>query len=459
MPEVLQGVTVAGADVRVTLEMSRGRTVTGRVEPPMIADLRLELRRVSRTDVSSRRETAVTTASNAAGEFELRSVPDGEYTLGATATDGRRGTVKLVATGDQRDLRISLAGWGDAVLEATVVDEDGTSVAGLPVDVQHPPWLEGMRHLVTGADGTFRTEQLPRGEVAVTFKGRDTIGDRKLELVAGTNRARFVLRSQDRALRGTVLGPDGRPARDIWVHAGPSGERGLDDGMFTAATTMTDGNGNFTLRGLVRSPHGLVAYSSSGELHAFLPEAPFDEPATLRLVRREHLVVRVTHAGAPVRSYQISCLTDRGTYWRSVQRVDGVYHSDPLPPGGAATCLATSDAGHAIGTTTIPAPLDLALGPWSSISGRLVDADGNPVPATAITYLHGAQRPTDESLLDMVRAFQRSTTTDASGHFTFPHAVPGSGWLTVRNRDHKLRASHAITVGTGTLDAGTVVAR
>ena len=135
----------------------------------------------------------------------------------------------------------------------------------LPLDRSRNPW----RHSVTGEDGRFRLERLPRVGGATLRADHDGHRSGMIDL-PGETREDLVIElvtSEEEALviRGRVLLPDREPAVDAVV--------GYD-----GAETRTDAQGGFTLEPAARGPGGLGIPDEEGgiiiDFDREMPEEP-----------------------------------------------------------------------------------------------------------------------------------------------------------------------------------------
>jgi protocatechuate 3,4-dioxygenase beta subunit len=109
---------------------------------------------------------------------------------------------------------------------------------------------------------------------------------------------------------------------------------------------------------------------------------------------------------------------DDGTF-----RLRGVPVRSMLQVGAEAAGFAPAEQVASTGEPgRSPAPLRIVLGPGSSLTGRLVDAEGEPVAGTEVLLR-------DVAALDAglaARPEERQAVTDASGRFRFEHLAGGS---------------------------------
>ncbi|MFY9345150.1 MAG: carboxypeptidase-like regulatory domain-containing protein, partial [Planctomycetota bacterium] len=154
--------------------------------------------------------------SGADGRFLFASVVPGKVPLAARARGLAPWQQEVeVAAGRREEVTIRLL--AGAVVFGTV--RDGAGVALAKVDVQAGDWDDlGSRRTVSAADGTFRIEGLPVGELVVRADD-DQRGkaNATLQLVAGEQRRWDPVLSAGVQLRGRVLDHDGKPVAKVMV--------------------------------------------------------------------------------------------------------------------------------------------------------------------------------------------------------------------------------------------------
>jgi hypothetical protein len=195
-------------------------------------------------------------------------------------------------------------------------------------------------------------------------------------------------------------------------------------------TVLSDDGGHFTVTKLRRGTYAVVAEATKGGTRAQKTGVKTGDTITLTLERLGSLTGVVAAGGAPVASYDITCHGPGGSPRRHVSAPDGTYTIDRLAPG-KYTCDVTADAGTASGSTTITTAggkLDLAVVPWASVTGVVVDAQGAP--------LAGLKVVVTTSRNDNGAAFAElltggGPTTDASGRFEVGHLADGDAQLMV----------------------------
>lgn len=506
MPEIGQQVEVVDKDVSdVKIEMAVGVTVSGRVEPAAVASIGIAPTNVGIGNIFEAIKSMIVRAdSDETGAFTLKNVPAGTFTLNASTTDGRAAKQPLlVADRDITGVVIKLE--PRASIAGRVVDTSGKPVVGVRVTASPPRDkdsasgafsfnMDGMRNAgtSTAGDGSFRIKgldagtfnvrvvddqgQLAWGDSAHKDKPREPI---KVELAAAAERTGLTLTVEgtDGTIKGVVLGPDKKPASDVWISTTLEREEakdGKDKGDFdqeaamaryamgsSRPPTLTNADGAFTVSRLRRGTYTLTATSAKGNMRIEKKGVKTGDTVTLTLASLGTLTGRVTSGGSPVAKYEIDC-TKTGDYEsvdRQISDANGAYSLERMIPGDYK-CVATSDQGQALSKVTVPAgeaKLDLVMVPWASITGTVVSVlSGEPV--VGVKILAGSKDSFDSSqFTDMLGG--KGPTSDAAGRFVVPRVSPGKGELAVMPKaggfEQLAKREYEITAGQK-LDLGTI---
>jgi hypothetical protein len=224
------------------------------------------------------------------------------------------------------------------------------------------------------------------------------------------------------------------------------------------APVLTNAEGRFAIERMHRGTYDLVAEGAKGSSRVAKPGVKTGETVTLQLEPLGTLTGRVTSNGAPVTVYDLDC---KGPFdiERRITADDGAYALEHLAPG-AYDCTATADTGTAEGKVDVPtgpATLPLALVPWASITGVVVNAlSGQPMPGLAIAASADASGFDPRMFSDALAG--KGPVTDANGRFVIDRLAPGKGKLTVSpkdsifekiaSRDYELAAGQKLDIGT-----------
>ena len=429
----------------VTIEMSAGATISGRVEPAAIAKIGVLVdseRSVSNSGAEINALSA-RTQSDSTGAFTLRGVPDGSLQITAAAKDGRAGSISIVvAANDQSGLVLPIT--PRASVSGRVMDANGKPVAGVYV---HAMQLDVRRSFITptdgnfplsksAADGTFRVQGLALGHYSVYVDSKRKVD---VDLSAAGERTGIVLVSdaRDGVIRGKVVDNAGQPVADAWVAA--ASRSGL------ARRVRSDVNGQFALNELRTDRYTVFADDPRGEANATKSDVQPGDEVTLVLAAAGTLVVSVAQDGAPATKASIMCIGSVPGRGGEATDVGGPYTFERLPAGDYE-CSAEADGGTAREKVTVPsggtARLDIELSRWASLSGVAVSAiSGDPISGI------------------LVAAKGSSGSSDAAGRFVLDRVAAGSDTVMFSPRDqmtygaelHKYSAKPGERVDLGTI--------
>ncbi|HUQ06711.1 MAG TPA: carboxypeptidase regulatory-like domain-containing protein [Kofleriaceae bacterium] len=246
MLEIGRPVAVVDRDLTdVLVTMKTGATLSGKVTPPAVASLSLEIdpTKVGLGNMFDVAKAAlVHGASDATGAFALKSAPPGTFTLVAQTTDGSTGKLPVtITTADQTGLVIALEARGS--ISGRVVDPGGAAVAGVTVQAQsvgggfRMDMDSGPNHAVTAADGSYEVSGLDPGDISLTVEdedgplawaepiggnkqdSRDSPVRKKLDGAEELTGVTLAVEARDGVIRGLVLDASGKPAPDVWITA------------------------------------------------------------------------------------------------------------------------------------------------------------------------------------------------------------------------------------------------
>jgi hypothetical protein len=475
MPDVGKPVTVTDADVtNVLIVMDVGATLRGRIEPAAVAALSLEVNpdKIGLGNMFDvMKAVMVSGESDAAGNFEVRNAPPGDYTLIARTRDGRSGRLPVtIEAADQSGLVVKLEDKG--AVSGRVVDAGGAPVPFVRVRAE-PLERDGVKFRmqedaqgVTGGDGAFLLRGLDPGTYGLTVtddqgtlawadaaKARDAAAMAKPYEVTVTGSGEtsgvtLTVEPRDGVIRGLVLGVDGKPAADAWVTAtyepiprtpgedeeritvtvGTSGgdvesdadageeELGGWGGVGPQDPVLTGADGRFVVPRLRRGSYQLIAEGATGAERARRVGVKTGDTVTLQLETLGSITGVVTAAGAPVTDYSISCKGPAGAELQRVRAADGAYRFERRPPG-KYTCTVTSELGPASGAVTVKGAevrLDLTIGTWGAILGTVVNVmTGAPMPGLKLAAMNQGGSP--EGFQELLTG--GGPTTDAAGRF------------------------------------------
>lgn len=430
-PRSMPQVEIGGPTTSVQIQLERGLSIRGRVEPPGPAEVAIELRPESvrmgggggMFMLSGGTSTQAATDS---GVFELGPVQPGRYTLEARTADGRGGSVDVEVGADGAEgVVINLT--QEAVVSGSVQDESGKLLDDVNVRARKRRDGTSLSVVVNGqeltalssptsTDGRFEIAGLAAGNW--TIEVVDAQGDllamdvgQNLELsLADGEKRDIVLRVEPRdgTIRGIVRDADGEPVADAWVNAafmpelaqGPGNERGggdegghaevraemrmvmiSDDGSSSQRTlppALTDEAGKFVFENLRRGNYTLTAEVGGGVSKATLEHVHPNAEVALELAPLGAIEGTLLRNGQPTNG------TARimGPSPRAVRVRDGKFEVTRLEPGRYAIEASAPD-GSTTGSVTVEpgetATIDLALERFAKITGKVVDESGAPI--------------------------------------------------------------------------------
>lgn len=514
-----QNVVIENADLKdVYVELERGATLSGRVDPPTAAMLTLEM---DEEDIGIGNMTQMFASAGVRaraaedGTFTLRGVPAGAFSLVARADDGGEGKLAITVTDqEQRDLVVTLD--ARSHIAGTVVDATGASVTG--VSVHASPRQPGKRAFsmsgdwfgaggATGDDGRFRVVGLEPGGYDVSV--RDGKGDlawadadhaaapnQPIEVtIEGTRpveNLRLVVESRNQVIEGIVVGPGGAPVADAWVtgfraeskpRVGPVGVSGGDEAdegddddddddgerrnrrrrwREGERPVLTDESGRFTITGLRAGTYDLEAEglkgSARGDVEGVRAGA---RDAHIRLASLAGISGIVTSLGEPVTNYVIEA--DGPTHRRTnVVDSEGRYRITRLDPGTYSLSVIADDGrgGEKVKVAANQtAEQNLQLIAYGSVRGVVVDAmTGEPIDD--MTVFAFSQQGSDVEGLAMSFFSGDGPRTDAEGKFRVGRLGAGKGTFVVMDGDaggFEMIAQKEFDLGAGQdLDLGEI---
>jgi len=464
-------VEIVDADVDdVVVELAAGATVRGRVVPPRPASVSIKIdpNSVSLLTVPLVAGRALASArTDDDGTFELVGVPPGAIEVSAVGDDGSAGEAEATIGSDDVDgVVIQLR--DRPTLSGTVVDEAGAAVADVQVvaipetnsDRMSVFSAMSMMGAPTDEAGQFSVLGVEPGSVRVSV--RDQLGPLQWAGAAaaqggdgesggadvpltidvpptGKSGLRLVVEGRTGSIRGRVVAAGGGPAVDAWVRAQYGGARLAEPGARRFASrrpekpVLTDDEGRFEITGLRDGSYRLEAESARGGARGEAKDVQTGASATIRLQSLAALEGVVTYKGKPVENY---ALTARGPTRKRATVFDpeGRYRLERLESGSYSVAI-TATEGSVTGEVEVTSPddarLDLAIVPWSSVEGTVVNAaTGEPMPGLAVlAFTNGPSDYTE--LAKSVLGGSDGPKTDANGYFRVNKLAAGKGQAVV----------------------------
>jgi len=519
-------VEVKNADVTgVKLHVVAGAMIRGRVEPATAAEVGIKIAPSGGKGLGGDRMLEVlavrsSVQTEADGSFELGPVRPGELTLVAKAADGKRGELELdVPAAGVSDAVITLE--DRAKVSGRVIDQDGKPVTDAIVALKRITAGSQTTMIVNGRDvtaeqapthedGSFEIVGLSAGDYTMSVKGPG--GDRlawanpadkdrpsapkpfKVEARRHHSGVTLRVEARNHSIRGVVFGPDGKPARDVWVSAtrlseGPRsggapvpmpkrpppgandskggakrsvavmtmvmdsddnhGPGGIGLGMGGGIRpVLTNEDGEFTISKLRKGSYNLMAEGLRGTARGFVNKVKTGSRATIKLISLTKIEGVVRQNGKPVTSFKVE-LTGAARRSKWVHEAAGhftIFRVDP----GKYKLEVTADAGSAKTDVTVeagkPTKVDVDLQALVRVSGRLVDPNGAPVAGAKVLVGnasggHGVQ-------VEMVDG-ESPAVTGPDGRFELQLGKGGKVLLVMGEDKPQPRLVHPFSVGGG----------
>lgn len=422
-------VTVGDEDIEgVEISLDAGVAITGRIEPPQTADVRIELNPDEAgklaANVSVLAAGGGATSADKEGQFTLRPLKPGHYELAARTSAGERGTLSVdVPEGGLEDVVLRLE--EAAGVSGRVIDSHGEPVARATVALSpHQPgrsvqMIVNGRNMVgdaspTASDGSFRMSGLAPGTYAIEitdeFREPLTFGDGKGPMTVTVNEGQkkeldLLVEATDGVIRGQVVDADGAPAPDSWVTVSAQPELAAppkdlepgeghtemrsviaisDDsgaGFARRPPVLTDTEGRFEVAGLRDGKYEVVVEGMRGGARTTERDVMPGADITIRLAPLGGIEGKVSVGQRPVKDFLVQ-LSGRVGSNRRFHDEDGNFALKRLDPGKYSLTV-TSDRGTATTSVVVEpgqtAKAKLDLTPWSKVSGLALGTDGQPL--------------------------------------------------------------------------------
>ena len=449
----IESVTVKGGTKDVLLTLKTGGTIAGLVvdestgEP--VADLTINAHPMVQTPESTQMQTTARTGKD--GRFTLRDLKPGDWTVTAGATWGSADEYVPKATPNVKvgtaDLRIAVA--RGVAISGSLVDGDGKTVSGqfginaVGVSAEGKPDGSRQRYAQTDGDGTFRLPGLKPGAYDLQVNSWGGTGGEgwapasRKGVMAGTDGVTIVMR-RGAAITGKILDEEGKPwSKEGYLTVTLSGEGSQmqtswgqvqEDGTF--ATQPLESGKNYdlsvqgTTQGLLVGARGVAAGSKDVVVRATkggsLSGTVVDEegkPVAKCPVRArgEGLSQQTAGAMAWGQTGDDGRFTISGLVDARYKVTGGGGNSDWM-----GTTLAESFTAGSEG-------LVIQVKKGLVLSGRLVDASGNPVKPQALSLLREGGSDED-SLWGQVADDGAFTFKGLSAAKYRVRAYMGDGW-------------------------------
>lgn len=415
MPAGPTRVEVADKDIDgVKITVTRGLHVKGHVERRQVCDVEVDAG-MRRPGAMQMMFAPVTTTDD--GEFDIGPVHPGALDLKAHCASGDVGAAHVDVTPTLGAVAIEVKAGGS--IAGKVVDGQGKPVAAVTVmagDGERTTIVNGMVsggiQAVTNARGEFELRGLSQGEYAlrVLDRGRPLPTKSDAQVTLGKAEAKtgvtLAVDRPDGAIRGVVVGADGKPIADAWVSLDQSiedliaaeppkgGSRMItvearDDGESDGgiAPVLTDANGKFEISNLPRVPFTVVAEAQAGKLRGKQTRVVPDARVTVQ-------ALGVTELAGTVKPTPGVFTVELDGPTKAQRSFSGNTFSFGRVDPGDYTVSVTSSAGNGRGTVKVKpgqaASIDIALASNAIVVGKLVDPTGKPLGGLPVAVIPDA---------------------------------------------------------------------
>jgi RNA polymerase sigma factor (sigma-70 family) len=273
-----------GRTLQLDVRIGAGAAVSGRVtwdDGASAAGVFVEGRRGSRAvRVTTDARGRYSIGPFSAGEVRVEAFPERDA-LGPVPGPQRR-KIRLSAGERRKNVDLSL-GRRDRALRGVTLGPDGSPIAGARIGVTptingtgYRPWNKyasavdgGSYHVLSGGDGTFLLENLPRAKLALWATHPDYPETDLLLAAEGEGPVALRFRA-GASLAGAVVEPDGRPVPAYTLYAALSAdvdgspELRAARGYVQAITSVHSGAGAFEIEHLQAASYDLLALAPDG---------------------------------------------------------------------------------------------------------------------------------------------------------------------------------------------------
>lgn len=424
------------------------------------------------------------------GAFEMKGMVAGGYNMTVHANgypDPKEPTKIEVTAGETTEIELTVESGGE--IHGTVVDEEGTPVAGVDVSAVGETWSWG-DETTTKDDGTFELEGVRAGDVRVTArrgwsatlrtpgKTDDDVQGERVTVAAGqVATVELVVESQSGEITGSVRDENGKPVGDAFVSATrESDSAGANNANRRRSTrwtwgkkpVLTDTEGGFTLTDLSDGTYTVRAYRRGGG-EAFAEGVKVGTHATLTIKRTGSISGTVAlDDGAFPDEFTIAVNDRKVGFNRSEKffRTKGTWTMDDLPAGDFTVSVSAAEgmAKQELSLTEGEDKSGLAftLESRATVTGTVVSLDGEqPIPGMMITIepVKGADDGVTIRWGD--GDDDKEYITDAQGKFTVKRAPAGKVYVTVfpmnwEDSEYSFQRVIRTIPGGATFHAGTI---
>ena len=386
-------VTVRGPVAGVQLRLSSGARVAGALHGLEESELRQ-----TRVFARDERTGFVPGRVSPDGGFVIPALAPGEWTLIASAPDGRRASEVVSIAPGEREVRVDLSFVDGYTLSGTILlDREPLAGAQLVLrnqDIADSAWGR------TDHRGRFEIRGLEPGRYGLVVSRFETGLHHQEELLL-VDDDEVLIEIERRRVSGRVVDAvDETPVAAASIRLQP---RDVDPALFPTSTrgpgTRSDSSGAFSLGSVAAGLHELsVTKDGYGRLEQALEVAGDVDGLILRLEPTEGLALRVRLPdGNPARQVSVVALDllsgqpiDGGQF---LATSEGDVRLPSLPPGRWILLIGSADAAVAEVTLTAPGEGEsLQLGLGTRVEVVVPSLTGPVVPAATVAL----ERPTGE---------------------------------------------------------------
>ena len=429
-PDIEQGAQLTGRILRSDGSPVAGAKITY-LQPLGLGELTLEQLVEAAVDLSTERIISVKYADDNGGygfDFMLKN-PEGPLRIEAQdPVTGEEGSLRTVVgfNGQRISLDIILVGRGS--VQGTVRDPNGNPISNALVEARSETDLSKVYRAATDQHGVYRIDGVPVG--AIGLKATSVAGSARASgaisvsgAVATVDLTIFAI--NDGVVTGTVQLPDGTSAPYFHVYIGTDRLTSQTNGNFVDGE-LTDATGAFRFEDIPPDNYIVRALDSAaglvGEAHITVDvdNGPANPVYVLIVLGGTGSVSgRVYENGVPVEGALVAGGTGIVTTDAAGQYII------PNVPVGIRTIEAANPATGARGSRVVTLltagqaaeGIDITLEPLGTVSGRVFDTAGNPVPGQEVRIIIFETN----TEFGGRRFFVRNTQTAGEGTYSFDH--------------------------------------